>query len=95
MSLRVEVAYATPARQALRSLTLPEGSTVADALRESGLERDFPEIDVAGNGVGIGGRRVALDAPLRDLDRVEILRPLAAEPKEARRSRARSRVKPR
>lgn len=95
MTLRVEVAYATPARQALRKLALPEGSTVADALRESGLERDFPEIDAARNGVGIWGKRVALDAPLRDLDRVEILRPLVADPKEARRSRARGRAKAR
>ena len=95
MSLRVEVAYATPARQELRRLTLPEGSTVADALRESALLRDCPEIDVGRDGVGLWGRRVALDAPLRDLDRVEILRPLVAEPKEARRSRSRKKARAR
>jgi len=74
----------------LRALTLPEGSTVADALRESGLAREFPEIDPEAGGVGIYGRRVRLDEPLRDLDRIEILRPLVADPKEARRARARA-----
>jgi uncharacterized protein len=90
MTLRVEVAYASPQRQVLRELTLPEGSTVADALRESGVAREFPEIDLATSRVGIYGREVTLAAPLRDRDRVEILRPLAADPKEFRRARART-----
>jgi uncharacterized protein len=90
MSLRVEVAYASPQRQVLRALTLPDGSTVADALRESGLAREFPEIDLAASRVGIYGREVTLAAPLRDRDRVEILRPLTADPGEFRRRRARA-----
>jgi uncharacterized protein len=88
MSLRVEVAYASPQRQVLRALVLPEGSTVADALRESGLAREFPEIDLAASRVGIYGREVTLAARLRDRDRVEILRPLRADPKDVRRARA-------
>jgi putative ubiquitin-RnfH superfamily antitoxin RatB of RatAB toxin-antitoxin module len=87
-AIRVEVAYAAPGGQALRRLSLPEGASVADAVRESGLAFEFPEIDLAVNRVGIYGRRVRLDTPLRDLDRVEILRPLRADPKEIRRSRA-------
>jgi uncharacterized protein len=90
-SLRVEVAYASPRRGALRKLTLPEGSCVADAVRESGLALEFPEIDLAVNRVGIYGRAVRPDTPLRDGDRVEILRPLVADPKESRRARAAAR----
>lgn len=92
MSLRVQVAYASPQRRVLRALTLPEGSTVADALRESGLAGEFPEIDLAASRVGIYGREVTLAAALRDRDRVEILRPLRADPKDVRRSRARKRA---
>jgi putative ubiquitin-RnfH superfamily antitoxin RatB of RatAB toxin-antitoxin module len=87
-ALRIEVAYASAGRQALRTLTLPEGASVADAVRASGLIEEFPEIDLGVNRVGIYGRQVRLDAPLRDRDRVEILRPLRADPKEQRRARA-------
>ncbi len=58
------------------------------AIRESGMLREFPEIDLARNAVGVFGERVALDSPLRDGDRVEIYRPLALDPKQARRRRA-------
>jgi uncharacterized protein len=87
-SIRVEVAYASPERQALRKLTLPAGSRVVDAVEASGLALDFPEIDLTVNRVGIYGRRARLDTLLRDRDRVEILRPLTADPKELRRARA-------
>jgi uncharacterized protein len=87
-AIRVEVAYASPRRRALRSVTLPEGSRVADALQASGLAADFPEIDLAVNRVGIYGRQVRLDTLLRDRDRVEVLRPLESDPKELRRARA-------
>jgi uncharacterized protein len=88
-AIRVEVAYASADRQALRRLELPEGSSVADAVRASALAQEFPEIDDAGGDFAIYGRRVAGRTILRDLDRVEILRPLAADPKEIRRARAR------
>jgi putative ubiquitin-RnfH superfamily antitoxin RatB of RatAB toxin-antitoxin module len=84
--LHVEVVYALPERQVLRRVSLREGSTVGDALRESGLKDEFPEIDSLR--VGIFGRPVGTDALLRDRDRVEIYRPLRTDPKAARRVRA-------
>jgi hypothetical protein len=86
--LKVEVVYATPGRQARRPLELEEGSTVREAIERSGVLEAFPEIDLARNRVGIHGRLVPLGACLGDGDRVEILRPLAADPKDARRRRA-------
>jgi uncharacterized protein len=91
-AIRVEVAYAGPGGQALRRLRLPEGASVADAVRESGLAFEFPEIDLAVNRVGIYGRQVRLDTVLRDRDRVEILRPLKVDPKQLRRARAAKRT---
>jgi uncharacterized protein len=91
-AIRVEVAYAAPGGQALRRLRLPEGASVADAVRESGLALEFPEIDLAVNRVGIYGRQVRLDTVLRDRDRVEILRPLKVDPKQLRRARAAKRA---
>jgi len=84
--LWIEVVYAQPGRQALRRVSLHEGSTVEDALRASGLLAEFPEIDALP--VGIFGRPAPKDAVLHDRDRVEIYRPLKADPKEARRARA-------
>jgi uncharacterized protein len=89
-TLRVEVAYASAGgQQALRRIDLPEGSSVADAVRASRLADDFPEIDPARGDFGVYGRRVTPGTILRDGDRVEILRPLAADPKDIRRRRAR------
>jgi len=85
---RVEVVYATPGRQTVYALDVAAGATVRDAIERSGVLAAFPEIDLARNRVGIFGRLTALSAPLRDDDRVEILRPLAADPKDARRKRA-------
>jgi len=83
-TLRVEVVRAWPERLELRALALEEGATVRAALAAAGMR--------APHGAGIYGRRVPLDTPLADGDRVEILRPLAADPKEARRQRARRRA---
>jgi len=88
-TLRVEVVYAPPGRQVLRTLLLPEGSIVGDAVRASRLLEEFPEIDP--KRVGIYGKRVEAGALLRDRDRVELYRPLSADPKEIRRKRARRR----
>jgi putative ubiquitin-RnfH superfamily antitoxin RatB of RatAB toxin-antitoxin module len=85
---KVEVAYAAPGRQALYSLEVEAGATVRDAIERSGVLAAFPEIDLARNRVGIYGRLVPLAAPIGEGDRVEILRPLRADPKEARRQRA-------
>jgi uncharacterized protein len=84
--IRVEVVYALSERQVSRRISLPEGSTVGDAIEASGLGREFPEIDPAL--VGIFGKRVRVDARLRDGERVELYRPLQADPKEVRRRRA-------
>jgi putative ubiquitin-RnfH superfamily antitoxin RatB of RatAB toxin-antitoxin module len=85
--ISIEVAYAPSGRQILRRLTLLEGSSVADAIRASGLPAEFPEIDLARNRIGIYGRLVRPETRLRNRDRVEIYRPLQADPKEARRAR--------
>ncbi|NJD08390.1 MAG: RnfH family protein [Methylococcaceae bacterium] len=86
--MRVEVAYAEPAEQALISLDLPEGSCAEDAIVRSGILERFPGIDLAHNKIGIFGKLCGLDRILVERDRVEIYRPLLAAPKEARRSRA-------
>jgi putative ubiquitin-RnfH superfamily antitoxin RatB of RatAB toxin-antitoxin module len=86
-TIAVEVAYAEPRRQFLRIITLREGATVAEAIAASGLEREF-EIDASPLTAGIWSKPVARDAALRDGDRVELYRPLVADPKDARRRRA-------
>jgi len=86
--LKIEVVYATPGRQVLYMLELEEGTTVGQAIAKSGVLNEFPEIDLRRNRIGIYGRLVTLGARLGDGDRVEILRPLVADPKEARRRRA-------
>ncbi len=87
-SLRVEVVYALPGGEDAVSLKLPSGSTAIDALRASGVLERHPEIDLARHEIGIHGKVVGADAPLRDRDRVEVYRALLVEPKEARRRRA-------
>jgi putative ubiquitin-RnfH superfamily antitoxin RatB of RatAB toxin-antitoxin module len=90
--IKIDVVFALPGRQQLRRILLPEGSTVEDAIRVSGLSEVFPEFDPAR--VGIHGKLVPGDTILRDRDRVEIYRPLRADPNEIRRMRAaRKRVK--
>jgi putative ubiquitin-RnfH superfamily antitoxin RatB of RatAB toxin-antitoxin module len=84
--IKIDVVLALPGRQQLRRILLPEGSTVEDAIRVSGLSEGIPEFDLAR--VGIYGKPVSGDTILRDRDRVEIYRPLRADPKEIRRLRA-------
>ena len=86
--IAVEVVYALPSEQQILPVRLPSGSTVARALRESGILERFPEIDLARAKLGIFGRRVNPQDVLRDGDRVEIYRELIADPKSARRKRA-------
>lgn len=87
-SLSIEIAYALPQKQELVQLKLPAGSTVQQAIEASGLKQKHPEIDLAKNKVGVFGKLSKLDTPLRDRDRVEIYRPLIADPKEVRKKRA-------
>ena len=84
--MRIEVVYALPQRQERVLLDLEPGSTVLDAIQASGLLQRSPEIKLGRTGVW--GQPVSPDARLRDLDRVEIYRPLTADPKEIRRKRA-------
>lgn len=86
--INVEVVYALPQEQTLLSLQVPQGSTLGDAIRASGIMQKYPEIDLAKNKLGIFGKLSKEDAVLRDRDRVEINRPLIADPKEVRRKRA-------
>lgn len=83
----VQVCYARPEVQILTSLIVPAGSVVADAIEASGVLAQRREIDLHCWRVGIFGKLKSLDTPLRDQDRVEIYRPLIADPKEARRKR--------
>ena len=87
-TINIEVVYALPHEQRLLRVRLAEGATVEDAIRQSGVLDAFPDIDLAKNKVGIFSKLVKLDEKLRDKDRVEIYRPLIADPKEVRRKRA-------
>ncbi|OGI50390.1 MAG: RnfH family protein [Candidatus Muproteobacteria bacterium RIFCSPHIGHO2_12_FULL_60_33] len=87
---RVEVAYATPRRQEVVEITAPPGTTIEQAIRESGMLERFPEIDLAQHRVGIFGEVARLHDPVHDGDRIEIYRPLLADPKEVRRRRAKT-----
>ena len=85
---RIEVVYALPQEQTLLKLSVPPGTTVAEAIRRSGVLQAYPEIDLDKNKFGIFGKLTQADAQLRDKDRIEIYRPLRADPKEVRRKRA-------
>lgn len=85
--MEVEVAYATPKRQLIVNVKLPRGATVAQAIHASGIREEFPQIE-ASPPVGIFSRKVSLDYVLSAGDRVEIYRPLIADPKELRRQKA-------
>jgi putative ubiquitin-RnfH superfamily antitoxin RatB of RatAB toxin-antitoxin module len=90
--IRVEVIYAaSPARQTLIGLEVAAGTTVAQAVELSGIKAEHPDIEILNTRVGIFGRPVALNAVLEEGDRVEIYRPLHADPKEARRRKVRRR----
>jgi len=86
----VEVAYALPHKQKILSLTVNEGTTVRQAVLASGIEEHFPEVDLQNCAVGIFGKGVPKpdERVLNSGERVEIYRPLIADPKEVRKQRA-------
>ena len=86
-SINVEVLYAKPHEQLLLNVELRQGALVEDAIKLSGILAKYPEIDFASNKVGIFSKLTKLDVVLRDKDRIEIYRPLIADPKEVRRKR--------
>ena len=91
-SITVQVVYALPECQRVAEVTVPVGSTAGDAIAASNLLREFPEIDLSRNSIGVYSRLIEPDTIVHEGDRVEIYRPLTIDPKEARRKRgARSR----
>ena len=86
--IEAEVAFARPDKQLIISIKLTEGSTVQQAINESGIFEQFPEIDLVKMGVGVFNKACELDKIIEQGDRVEIYRPLLQNPMDARRRRA-------
>lgn len=86
--IQVEVAFAREDEQAILPVEGASGLTAREAIERSGILKRFPEIDLAANRIGIFGKVAKLDQALAPGDRVEIYRPLIADPKEARKKRA-------
>lgn len=87
-TIEVEVAYARPERQLILNVEVPRGTTAIEAVRLSGIEEEFPEIKLGKNRLGVFGKLCKNDRPLVAGDRVEIYRPLLADPRAARRELA-------
>ena len=86
--ISVEVVYPLPQKQEIFVVKLPLGATVREAIESSGVLAKYPEIDLAKRKLGVFAKLVKPDTVLRDRDRVEIYRPLIADPKEVRKQRA-------
>ncbi len=87
-SINVEVAYAIPDKQLIRTVNVDAGTTIGAAIVQSGIMMDFPDLELEDAKVGIFGKLSTMTTVLSDGDRVEIYRPLIADPKEVRRKRA-------
>ncbi len=86
--IQVEVAYALPQEQVVLRVDVPAGATVRDAVNQSGLLARYPDISLEQNRVGIYARLVSPDDAVSAGDRVEVYRPLQADPKASRRAKA-------
>ena len=86
--MKIEIVYAFRERASVFSVSVPAGATLREAVVASGVLERHPEISLEKQAYGIFGKRAALEARLAPGDRVEIYRPLAMDPKEARRRRA-------
>ncbi len=86
--IKIEVVYALPHEQSLLKLEVPAGTTIAEGVNLSGILNKHPEIDLSKSKFGIFGKLSKADTVLREMDRIEIYRPLIADPKEVRRKRA-------
>ena len=84
----VEVAYALPDKQSIISLEVEEGTTIKEAIDASGVLDTYDQIDLTRDKVGIFSKFARLDTVLREKDRIEIYRPLIADPKKVRKERA-------
>jgi len=91
--IQVEVAYAKRDEQVIIPLDVDAGTTLEQAIQLSGILEQYPEIDLTKNKTGIFGKIAKADTELREMDRVEIYRPLIADPKESRRKRAEKKEK--
>lgn len=83
--MHIGVAYADKFKRTWLRLDVPDGSTVREAIEHSGLLRQYPDIDLATQRVGIFGKLSKLDAPVSDGDRVEIYRPITVDPETVER----------
>ncbi len=88
--MKVEVAYATPAKQLIVEVDVPVGTTMVEAVRQSGIDREFPGLEADSLPMGIFGKKVPKpdQEVLNPGDRVELYRPLLIDPKKARQNRA-------
>ena len=86
--VHIEIAYATPQRQMILEQTVDAGTSPRDAVKQSNIDHYFPEIDKDSCDIGIFGKAVRPDHELENGDRIEIYRPLIADPKEVRKQRA-------
>jgi putative ubiquitin-RnfH superfamily antitoxin RatB of RatAB toxin-antitoxin module len=91
-ALRIQVCYAHPEFQLLREVILREGATIAEAIHAPEIVHGLNDVDLASCKVGIFGKIKAMETTLRDGDRIEIYRPLLADPKETRRRRAQKKM---
>ncbi|MGD9388577.1 MAG: RnfH family protein [Gammaproteobacteria bacterium] len=89
-TIEVEVAYALPERQLILKVEVPAGTSAIEAARLSGIEEQFPEIELGRNRMGVFGKLCKADRVLNSGDRVEIYRPLQADPRAARRELAKA-----
>jgi hypothetical protein len=85
--VRIEIVYAEPHRAIVKALSLAAGSCIADALQLAAHDPDFSGVDLVNSPLGVFGRAAVRQYVLKEGDRIEIYRPLAADPKAARRSR--------
>ncbi|MBP0597134.1 RnfH family protein [Herbaspirillum sp. LeCh32-8] len=92
--LQVQICYAAPGLQVLKDVQVGQGCTIQQAIVDSGLLREQPAIDLSVCKVGVYGKLKTLETALRQHDRIEIYRPLIADPKESRRRRVTKQDKP-
>ncbi|TFW31392.1 RnfH family protein [Duganella callida] len=85
--INIQVCYASDAVQFLRALQVPAGTTIEQALALSGVQQAVPGLDLSALQAGIYAKKKPLDTVLREHDRIELYRPLIADPKHARRRR--------
>lgn len=86
--MHVTLCYATPTMEILRDVQIAPGTTIGQAITASGVLAELPGFDLATSPVGIYGKKKPLDTVLREHDRIELYRPLVADPKDSRRRRA-------